>query len=605
MHDFSVWAPAASRVMLHLPALDLREPMRRDGDGWWHGTVENAGHGCDYAFAVDGGQPRPDPRSAWQPYGVDGASRVFDASLHPWSDDAWPGRSALGAVFYELHVGTFTPEGTLDAAIERLDHLVDLGIDIVELLPLAAFAGERGWGYDGVDLYAVHRAYGGPAAFQRFVDAAHTRGLGVCLDVVYNHVGPAGNYLAEFGPYFTGIHHTPWGEAVNLDDAGSSEVRAWIIDNALRWFTDFHVDCLRLDAVHALVDTSARHIMAELADEVSLRAEKLGRPIGLVAESDMNDPTMIEPTSSGGRGMIAQWDDDVHHGLHALLTGERQAYYRDFGSTAVLARVLTRAFRHAGDYSSFRGKVWGRPIDPARHRGHRFVVAIQNHDQVGNRAVGDRLTASLGSARLAVGAALLLTSAYSPLLFMGEEWGATTPWQFFTDYQDHALGEAVRLGRRSEFAAYGWDAHDVPDPQDPATRDRSVLDWDERQRADGAEPAGKDGPGGAQSSGQRLDHSRLLRWYRDLIAMRRAEPDLRDDDLGAVAVDFGDTWLAVHRGSFDILVNLGPEPVLLPAPEGARIRLGWFTDPTTQPEVADGALLLNPDEVALVQNIPT
>jgi len=537
--------------------------MRPAAGGWWRVSVPDAGDGTDYAFAVDGGPPRPDPRSPWQPAGVHGPSRVFDTARHTWSDAGWPGRSALGSVFYELHIGTFTPEGTLDAAAGHLAHLVDLGVEMVELLPVAAFPGPRGWGYDGVDLYAVHEPYGGPAALQRFVDAAHAHGLAVCLDVVYNHLGPDGNYLSEFGPYFTGAHDTPWGEAVNLDRDGADGVRRWLIDNALRWFSDFHVDCLRLDAVHALVDDSSRPVLTDLSDEVAQLSARLGRPLSLVAESDLNDPTMIEPTATGGSGMTAQWDDDVHHALHALLTGERHGYYADFGSTAVLARVLTEAFRHAGDYSSFRGRHWGHPIDPARHAGHRFVVALQNHDQIGNRATGDRLTVKLSPGRLAAGAALLLTSAYTPMLFMGEEWGAKSPWQFFTSYDNPELAEAVRKGRRAEFAAHGWREDDVPDPQDPATRERSVLDWSELERVDPA------------AGGRELDHARLLRWYRDLIALRHREPDLRADDLREVRVEFGERWVIVHRGSFTVVVNLGIEDAVLPVPAGSSLELGW------------------------------
>jgi maltooligosyltrehalose trehalohydrolase len=567
--------------MLHLPALDRREPMARRDDGWWTADVPDADHGTDYAFAVDGGPPRADPRSPWQPEGVNGPSRVFDASRHRWADATWPGRPALGAVFYELHVGTFTPEGTLDAAIGRLDHLVDLGVDMIELMPVAGFPGERGWGYDGVNLYAVHAPYGGPEALQRFVDAAHARRIGVCLDVVYNHLGPDGNYLREFGPYFTGTHNTPWGEAVNLDAEGSPDVRRWIIDNAVRWLTDFHVDCLRLDAVHALVDDSPRHLLTQLSDEVAALAERLGRPLGLIAESDLNDPTMIEPTGSGGMGMAGQWDDDVHHALHALLTGERTGYYCDFGSTAVLARVLTEAFRHAGDYSSFRGTHWGRPIDPDRHHGHQFVAALQNHDQIGNRATGDRLTALTSSGRLAAGAALLLTSAFTPMLFMGEEWGASTPWQFFTSYDNPELADSVRKGRRAEFAGHGWLEDEVPDPQDPDTRNRSVLDWAEPEKA---------------------DHAALLRWYRALIALRRSEASLRDDDLRQVRVEFGETWLVVGRAGFSVAVNLGPEPAVLPVPAGSTVELGWgdLSEVTTSADDT-GGLSVGPDSVAVVR----
>ena len=556
MHEFRVWAPGADQVMLDQPSFGRTQPMTRSGDGWWHLAVSTAGHGTDYSFRIDGGRPLPDPRSAWQPSGVHGPSRVFDQGRHTWTDGDWAGVDVLGKVFYELHVGTFTAEGTLDAATGRLDHLVALGVDVVELMPVAPFPGPRGWGYDGVHLYAVHETYGGPAALQRFVDACHGRGLAVCLDVVYNHLGPEGNYLREFGPYFTGKHHTPWGEAVNLDDDGSAEVRRWICDNAMRWFADFHVDCLRLDAVHALADNSPRHVLAQLSEEVSALSGRLDRPLSLVAESDLNDPVTVERTRSGGWGLTAQWDDDIHHALHALLTGERQGYYVDFGTTDVVARVFTEGFRHAGDHSAFRGMPWGRPIDRERHGGHRFVVALQNHDQIGNRAVGDRISASLSPGRTAVGAALLLLSPFTPMLFMGEEWAATTPWQFFTSYDDPELAESVRVGRRAEFAEYGW-GEEVPDPQDPATRDRSVLPWAELD-------PGADGI-----------HLRMLAWYRELIAVRRREPDLMDDDLRRVRVDHNDTWLAVRRGRVHVLVNLGTESALIPAPGSATRLLSW------------------------------
>jgi maltooligosyltrehalose trehalohydrolase len=576
--------------MVHLPGLDRREPMRQQAGGWWSASVPEADHGTDYGFTLDGGPLRPDPRSPWQPGGVHGLSRTFDVSRHEWQDAGWAGRPVTGALFYELHIGTFTPEGTLDAAITHLDHLAGLGVDMVELLPVAAFPGRYGWGYDGVGLYAVHDAYGGPAALQRFADACHHRGMGVCLDVVYNHLGPDGNYLRDFGPYFTGTHHTPWGEAVNLDAAGSGEVRAFLIGNALRWFRDFHVDCLRLDAVHALVDTSTPHLLAELATQVAGLAAELGRPLGLVAESDLNDPRMIDPVPAGGHGMDAQWDDDVHHALHTWLTGERQGYYGDFGSTAVLARVLREAFRHAGDYSSFRGQVWGVPIDPERHGGHQFVAALQNHDQIGNRAIGDRLTATVSPGRLAAGAAILLTSPFTPMLFMGEEWGARTPWQFFTSYESPELAEAVRTGRRSEFAGHGWDAQEVPDPQDPATRDRSVLDWQELTRTDA------DG----------FDHGAMLAWYRQLIALRKKWPELGEaDDLRQVQIEFGDTWITIQRGTFAVAVNIGPGPQTLPVPEGCIAELAWPGGPSRQlasrSDPTGSGLVLGPDEVVVLR----
>jgi maltooligosyltrehalose trehalohydrolase len=592
VHEFTVWAPTANRVMLHLPSLDRREPMHPVADpalgqeptpetaGWWRVTVDDAGHGTDYAFTLDGGDLRPDPRSAWQPEGVHKYSRVFDAALHPWADNAWAGLDCRGAVFYELHIGTFTTEGTLDAAIGRLDHLVDLGVQMVELLPVAEFPGVRGWGYDGVGLYAVHHSYGGPDALQRFVDAAHQKGLGVCLDAVYNHLGPDGNYLREFGPYFTDAHSTPWGEAVNLDDEGSTGVRSWIVDNALRWLRDFHLDCLRLDAVHALVDSSPQHILAEISGRVAELSAELGRPLGLVAESDLNDPAMIDPVAQGGRGLTGQWDDDVHHAIHSFVTGENQAYYCDFGTSSVLARVLQEAFRHAGDYSTFRGEHWGKPIDPARHRGHQFVICTQNHDQVGNRATGDRPSASVGPGRLAASAAIMLTSVYTPMLFMGEEWGALTPWQFFTAYENPELAEAVRKGRRAEFGTHGWAAEEVPDPQAVSTRNNSVLDWSEKDRVDGE-----------------LDHAALLRWYKDLIALRAASPDLLDDAFDSVSVEFGDAWIAMRRGAFTTVLNIGASEVLVPVPSGSAEQLVWGSVAFDN----EGRLSVGPDSVAVLQ----
>lgn len=388
MHTFTVWAPDASAVSLVLRS--ETQKMAEADDGWWKLEVPEAGHGTDYAFSVDGSEPMPDPRSPWQPDGVHGFSRVFDTSLHDWSDGDWAGRDARGSVFYELHIGTFTPEGTLEAAAGHLDYLVALGVEMVSLMPVAAFPGRHGWGYDGVDLYAVHESYGGPEALQRFVDQCHSVGLAVCLDVVYNHLGPSGNYLGSFGPYFTSRHTTPWGPAVNLDDTGSFEVRRWICDNALRWFREFHLDALRLDAVHALADDSPKHLLAQLSEETAALSASLGRPLGLVAESDLNDPRTVEPVAEGGLGMTAQWSDDFHHALHTLLTGERAGYYVDFGEPAVFAKTLREVFLHDGSYSTFRGKDWGRPVDPGRHRGGEFLVYTSNHDQVGNRALGDR-----------------------------------------------------------------------------------------------------------------------------------------------------------------------------------------------------------------------
>ncbi len=554
-HEPSVWAPYAASVDLVLP--ESRHPMARDGSGWWR-LGRDLPPGTTYAFAVDDGEPRPDPRGLRLPDGPHGWSQRFDPGAFAWTDDGWRGRPLEGAVLYELHVGTFTPEGTLDAAADRLGHVVDLGADVVELLPLAPFPGRHGWGYDGIAPYAVHEPYGGPAALQRFVDAAHGHGLAVCLDVVYNHLGPDGNHLAEFGPYLTDAHTTPWGEALNLDARDSDPVRRWVLDNVVQWLADFHVDGLRLDAVHELHDDRATHLLEDMAAVVDDLAARTGRTLWLVAESDRNDPRTVTPRGAGdavgGLGLHGQWADDVHHALHVALTGENQGYYADFADPGALAKVMTTPFFHDGTWSTFRGRTHGRPVDRAALPGWRFVASLQTHDQVGNRATGDRLSALLDQGRLACGAAVLLTSPWTPMLFMGEEWGASTPWQYFTDHTDPRLADAVRAGRRAEFAAHGWAESDVPDPQDPATFERSRLDWGEP----GREP-----------------HARLLAWYRDLIALRRDRPDLRDPHLRRVEVDWDRTTgrFSMRRGEHRVLVNLGDEPSSFDA--DGSVLLSW------------------------------
>jgi maltooligosyltrehalose trehalohydrolase len=538
MSTISVWAPRAERVQV-VAGDAAAADMTRGEDGWWSADIPA---GTDYAYLLDDADaPVPDPRSVWQPAGVHGPTRPYDHAQFAWTDSGWTGRALPGSVIYELHVGTFTPGGTFDSAIDRLDHLVDLGVDLVELMPVNAFDGTHGWGYDGVLWYAVHDPYGGPDGLKRFVDACHARGLGVVLDVVYNHLGPSGAYLDRFGPYFSEHHHTPWGPGLNLDGPDSDTVRSYVLDNALSWFRDFHVDGLRLDAVHALSDDRATHLLEELASDVDVLEAHLRRPLTLIAESDLNDARLVTAREAGGYGLDAQWADDVHHALHTALTGERQGYYADFGSLATLAQTLREAFFHAGTWSSFRGRRHGRPVDTRRIPGYRFVVYTSDHDQVGNRATGDRPSQSQSPGVQAVAAALVLTSPYTPMLFMGEEWGASTPWQFFTSFDDPELGEAVRNGRRGEFAEHGWDSEDVPDPQDPATRDRSVLDW--------AEPA-------------RKDHAWLLDLYRRLIALRRARPELTDPrlDLLDVTYDEDERWIVLHRGSLRVVANLGTSP---------------------------------------------
>ncbi|MGY2079392.1 malto-oligosyltrehalose trehalohydrolase [Modestobacter sp. SYSU DS0657] len=538
--EFSVWAPLPERVRLQVDG--QVHDMQRDDEGWWRATVP-AEPESDYGFLLDDNEtPRPDPRSRRQPDGVHGLSRRFDPATYSWGDAAWTGRPLAGGVVYEMHVGTFTPEGTLDAAIDRLGHLVDLGVDFVEVLPVNAFNGTHNWGYDGVAWYAVQETYGGPAAYQRFVDACHQRGLGVIQDVVYNHLGPSGNYLPEFMPIFSEGGANTWGNSVNLSGPDSDEVRRYILDNVQMWLRDMHVDGLRLDAVHALVDERATHVLEEMAIETEKLSVALGRPLTLIAESDLNDPRLVTPRVAGGTGIDAQWSDDFHHSLHTQLTGEAQGYYADFADAGLegLARVLTGAYFHAGDWSSFRRRHHGRPVDTTQLPGWKFLGYLQDHDQIGNRAVGDRISASLSPGLLAVGATLVLTSPFTPMLFMGEEWGASTPWQFFTSHPEPELGKATAEGRIGEFAAHGWDAAVVPDPQDPETFTRSKLDWSELAQ----EP-----------------HATLLATHKTLLALRKQHPELLDPDLSTTGVTWDDDerWVVVERGSLRVVANLSGE----------------------------------------------
>lgn len=579
MTEFDVWAPFARKgVDLVLDARSIE--MERRADGWWHADAA-ASDGSRYAFRIDGSPERPDPRSLSQPDGPHARSAVLDLSSYEWGDADWRGTPLQDAVIYELHIGTFTPAGTFDAAIEHLDHLVRLGITLVELMPVVSFPGSRGWGYDGVSPYAVHEVYGGARGLQRFVDACHARGLGVCLDVVYNHLGPDGNYLGSFGPYFTDTHQTPWGSAVNLDAPGSDTVRGYLVDNALMWLRDFHLDALRLDAVHALIDDRAAHFLEELSAAVELLSVEVGRPLLLIAESDRNDPATVAPRAmdgSGGLGLDGQWADDVHHTLHVLLTGETDGYYADFASPDALPKTLSATpFFHDGIYSTFRGRSHGRPVDPTSTPGWRFVAALQTHDQIGNRAAGDRLTHLVSPGRAAIGAALLLTSPWTPMLFMGEEWGASTPWQYFTDHEDPALAASVSTGRREEFAAHGWDGS-VPDPQDPQTAAASTLDWSEL----GEEP-----------------HRALLAWYQDLIALRHAIPQLRDGRLGEAIVARTGDLVTVERGDYLVIANLGQSACR--ADTGKHVLAAFDASMGAGGELeieADGVVILGPRYVA-------
>ena len=548
--------------------------MERGSGGWWSGPA--ADDGADYAFSLDGGPARPDPRSPWQPHGPHAPSRVVDHDLFRWSDASWRPPALEDGLVYEMHVGTFSPEGTFDGAAARLSHLVDLGVSHVQLMPVAEGPGSRGWGYDGVDLYAPHHAYGGPDGLKRLVDACHGRGLAVVLDVVYNHFGPAGNYIAEFGPYFTDRYRTPWGPAVNLDGPGSDEVRSFLLDNAIHWLQDYHMDGLRLDAVHALHDASAVHFLEELSARVGALGRELGRRLILVAESDLNDPRVVRGSERGGYGLDAQWSDDFHHALHSVLTGERTGYYEDFGSLSDLAKALRNAYVYDGRYSVHRGRRHGRVPDGVP--GHAFLAYMQTHDQVGNRARAERSAALMSTGRLKVAAALVLTSPFVPLLFQGEEWGARTPFPYFTDHDDPVLAENVRTGRRREFAGFGWSPEEIPDPQAESTFAMARLDWEELQRA---------------------PHASLLEWHRDLIRLRRETKTLRGGDRLEVEVryDEDERWLVVDRGPNAVACNLAAEPRRVPTRRGMRVRMASEEGV----RLVAGELALPPDAVAVLE----
>ncbi len=561
---FAVWSPVATHVRLSVG--DAIVQMRRSGGDWWvpdgtDGAVPDLTEGpCDYGYLIDDSDvPRPDPRSRRQPAGVHQRSRTFDPTSFAWTDGAWTGRQLPGSVVYELHVGTFTPEGTLDSAIAKLDHLRSIGVDLVEMMPVNAFDGVWNWGYDGVDWFAVHEAYGGPPAYQRFVDACHTAGLGVVQDVVHNHLGPSGNYLPLFGPYLKQGRNT-WGDLVNLDGEGSAEVRRFVLDNVHMWFADYHVDALRLDAVHALSDSSPVHILEEMAIETAALSAHLGRPLTLIAESDLNDTKLVTPREGGGDGLDAQWSDDFHHALHVALTGETTGYYADFAPLSALAKVCEKGFFHDGTWSSFRGREHGAPVDTVHMPAWRLVVCSQDHDQIGNRARGDRLSdpspGHLDDDQLACAALVTLCGPFTPMLFMGEEWAASTPFQFFTSHPDPELGKVTAEGRIKEFERMGWGTADVPDPQDPATFERSKLDWSEL------------------SDGR---HARLLAIYRSLAALRRTLPELTDPAFSSLAATADEETgvFKLRRGDLLIAVNFGTATAILP--ESGEL---LFTTPT-------------------------
>ncbi|MBU4273787.1 MAG: malto-oligosyltrehalose trehalohydrolase [Planctomycetes bacterium] len=502
-----VWAPRSENVSLVAWPDDSRTEtaMTPEGFGYFTCRQSDVRAGLRYAFRLDDGREYPDPASRWQPDGVHQPSALWFPTEYKWGDGSWRGVPREELAVYELHVGAFTPEGTFAAIIPRLGQLAELGVTAIELMPVAQFPGERNWGYDGVHPFAAQNTYGGPPALQELIDAAHQAGLAVLLDVVYNHFGSEGNYLGLFGPYETDRYRTPWGKAVNFDGPESDPVRRFVIDNALFWVRDFHADGLRLDAVHAIHDFSARHILAELQSEVQAEAARAGRVVHVIAESDLNDVRLVVPPERGGHGLDAAWSDDFHHCVHALLTGERDGYYRDFGRPEQLAKAYNDVYVYDGCYSPFRQRRHGNRVGEADRT--RFVVSVGNHDQVGNRALGERLTALLPPEARRLACGLLLVSPCVPLLWMGEEYGETRPFPFFSSFGDPQLVEAVRRGRREEFAAleFRWGT-EIPDPQSPETFLAAKLQWDWSS----PEPSAR------------------RRLHADLLAARRCWPALRD-----------------------------------------------------------------------------
>jgi maltooligosyltrehalose trehalohydrolase len=572
--NITVWAPLAKSVDLVTP--ERRIPMHPGATefaqgsahavvpyagelGYWHAEVDDSVLALGYRYSIDGGEPVPDPRSMWQPDGVHGASHLVNtAQLHATQPHAEPlqgGRdSGIGAhaprfvakplrdaVIYELHIGTFTPEGTYVAAQAKLRHLSDLGVTHVELMPLATFPGRRGWGYDGVDLYAPFPAYGTPAQLASFVQACHERGIGVLLDVVYNHLGPDGNYLAQYGPYFTDRYKTNWGAAVNYDGPHSDPVRRFVIDNALMWLRDYGFDGLRLDAVHAIFSFDAVHVLEDLAIAVSKLGAQLGRTFLLIAESDLNDPRLVRSVSQGGYGLDAHWADDFHHALHRFFTGETDGYYADFQGLEDVAIALREGYVYQGQYSPHRARRHGRP--PKGVAADQIVVCAQNHDQIGNRAQGERLSMLLGVPQLKAIAALTVLSPFVPLLFQGEEWGAQTPFLYFTDHENAELGRLVAEGRSKEFSSFRWQGT-VPNPQDVETFARSRLNWSELSAA---------------------PHAEIYDWYRQLIHLRR---DRRDRTKAAVNVDAKAGSLRFIHGDVFCVFNFADTPQRVRMPRG-------------------------------------
>lgn len=577
MGILKVWAPIPNTVELEIDGLRL--PMEKVAGEWWEIEASEIIPEARYGFIVDGKGPFPDPRSPRLPDGVHGLGEIVDHSEFPWDDSSWQAPPlSTSSLIYELHVGTFTHEGTFDGLVGKLDHLIELGVTHVELMPVNTFAGTRGWGYDGTGLYAPFEPYGGPNGLKRLVNTCHQRGLAVLLDVVYNHFGPEGNYLDQFAPYLLKGSRTNWGEAVNLDGPGSDEVRRFFLDNALMWLRDYHLDGLRIDAVHALRDQSPRHYLRELRGEVNQLTKETGRRYLLIAESDLNDPRVVQPTSRGGHGMDAQWSDDFHHCLHVQLTGESDGYFGEFQGLDKLAKSIRQAFVYDGIHSPGRGKRHGESPDGLD--GRSFLAYIQNHDQVGNRPRGDRIGHLCSCKKLKIAAALVFVSPFVPMIFQGEEWGASSPLQYFTDFQDKDLGRAVREGRLGEFTRLGFNPVELPDPQSPETYLRSKLNWAEKDEE---------------------EHHELLGWYRKLIRLRRDRYDLRSPAFTSVETAYSEEnrWFALRRGRHQILVNFSPETTEVPLFEGTGMEPLLASGDWSVP-VGDALIRLGGDSIVLL-----
>lgn len=511
-----LWAPLLNKVELVLAQKDFKILLHKEEDGYWHGQTEALTPGDDYQFVLNGDKALPDPASLSQPQGVHGPSRTIDVNSFQWSDVAWQNPGLENYILYELHIGTFTPEGTFEAAAQRLDHLVELGINAIEIMPVAQFPGDRNWGYDGVFPYAVQHSYDGTAGLQQFINACHQKGIAVVLDVVYNHMGPEGNYLGAYGPYFTDKYSTPWGNALNFDDAWCDGVRSFFIQNALMWLRDFHIDALRLDAVHAIKDLGANHFLRELKQEVNTLMSQTGRRHYLIAELDLNDPKYIEPLEKRGYGMDAQWIDEFHHALRVTAGGDTTGYYSDFSGIGHLAKAYTDAYVYDGQYSPHRKKKFGAK---AENEGSQFVVFSQNHDQVGNRMLGERSSQLFSFEMQKLMAAAVMVSPYVPMLFMGEEWSESAPFQYFVSHTDQDLAEAVRKGRKAEFEAF-HAAGDAPDPMAESTFQASKLQWHLKEEG---------------------HHKKALEYYKALVQLRKRLPALHHLNRKNLEVDVDET----------------------------------------------------------------